>query len=195
MSCRDWEERIALHAGGEQTGEQAAEVERHLAECAGCRETAASYGWGLELLREAHREPIAPAHYAAVRARVLAELGRERRPVWWPVWGWGLAAAVAVVAVMMFPRPVGRASRPAFLPSAPVAQVSRPATPPKSHTAIAKPAAHRRHPTLAQVKQEGRRTHEGRGYPGPPHLEAVTIKLLTDDPNVIIYWIADRKGE
>jgi anti-sigma factor RsiW len=188
MSCRDWEERIALHAGGEQTGEQAAEVERHLAECAGCRETAASYGWGLELLREAHREPIAPAHYAAVRARVLAELGRERRPVWWPVWGWGLAAAVAVVAVMMFPRPVGRASRPAFLPSAPVAQVSRPATPPKSHTAIAKPAAHRRHPTLAQVKQEGRPG-------GPPHLEAVTIKLLTDDPNVIIYWIADRKGE
>ena len=193
MSCRDWEERIALHAGGEQTGEQAAEVERHLAECAGCRETAAAYGWGLELLREAHREPIAPAHYAAVRARVLAELGRERRPGWRRPWVWGLAAAVAVAALVMFlrPVPVGRAGvptsfvgPPAFLPSAPVAQVS----PPEAETAGANPAAQRRHPTLAQVKQEGRPG-------GPPHLEAVTIKLLTDDPNVIIYWIADRKGE
>ena len=48
-------------------------------------------------MREAHQEPIAPAHYAAVRARVLAELGRERRPLWRHAWAWGLAAAMAVV--------------------------------------------------------------------------------------------------
>ena len=46
----------------------------------------------VELLREAHQEPIDPAHYAAVRARVLAELGRQRRRVWRWVWAGGLAA-------------------------------------------------------------------------------------------------------
>jgi hypothetical protein len=48
------------------------------------------------------------------------------------------------------------------------------------------PVRHRRH-LLARAKQEGRPG-------GPPHLEPVTIKLLTDDPNVVIYWIADEKG-
>ncbi len=38
MRCEQWEERIALHAGGDVTGGDAAQVERHLAECAPCRE-------------------------------------------------------------------------------------------------------------------------------------------------------------
>ena len=78
----------------------------------------------VELLREAHREPIDPAHCAAVRARVLAEIGRARKPVW--RWAWALSAAAVVVAVMLVPR-----SKP------------------------------------------------------------VGIKLLTDDPNVVIYWIGE----
>jgi len=36
----------------------------------------------LKLLREAHREAIPEAHFAAVRARVLSELAAGRRP-WW----------------------------------------------------------------------------------------------------------------
>ena len=77
MTCRDWEERIALHAGGDLPAAEAAEIEAHLAGCEGCRGAAAAYGAGMEFLREAHREPLAEAHYAAVRARVLAELRRE----------------------------------------------------------------------------------------------------------------------
>ena len=37
MNCLDWEERIALYAGGDLTGAEAAEVERHVADCAGCQ--------------------------------------------------------------------------------------------------------------------------------------------------------------
>jgi hypothetical protein len=29
----------------------------------------------------------------------------------------------------------------------------------------------------------------------PEPREQVTIKLLTDDPNIIIYWIVDEKGD
>jgi hypothetical protein len=132
----------------------------------------------VELLREAHREPIDAAHYAAVRARVLAELGRERRPVWRWAWVGGLAAAAVVVAVMLMPRPtpVGQALRPAIVAEA-KAPVYGPAAP-----ALVKAVAHRRR----VLKQEGRPK-------GLPHQdqEPVVIKLLTDDPNVVIYWIGE----
>ena len=39
MNCKDWEERIALQAGGDLTLEEAAAVDHHLADCAQCRET------------------------------------------------------------------------------------------------------------------------------------------------------------
>ena len=128
----------------------------------------------VELLREAHREPIDPAHCAAVRARVLAEIGRARKPVW--RWAWALSAAAVVVAVMLVPRskPVGRASWPAFL-------VYGPARPMEQVAEVPKPVAHHRRPIRRQEGRPG----------GPPHLEPVVIKLLTDDPNVVIYWIGE----
>ena len=133
----------------------------------------------VDLLREAHRESIDPAHYAAVRARVLGQLRRRRHPFWRRAWAWGLAAAAVAIAILMLPRPVGRTSRPAFLvygPSAPMAEAPIPVP------------ARRGHRVLAKAKQEGRPG-------GQPHLDGVTIKLMTDDPNVIIYWIADAEGE
>jgi hypothetical protein len=135
----------------------------------------------VELLREAHREPIAPAHYAAVRARVLAELGRQRRRVWRWVWAGGLAAVALAVMLIPRPRPVGQALRPAIVPEA-TARVFGPAAPVQRAAEIRRPVVHRRR-ALTQVKQEGRPG-------GPPH-QQVTIKLLTDDPNVVIYWIGE----
>ena len=53
----------------------------------------------MDLLREAHREPIPEAHFAAVRARVLsqiaAERGVSRRRIWW--YGFAVAAAAALL--------------------------------------------------------------------------------------------------
>ena len=190
MSCKNWEERVALHAARDLAGADAAEVVRHLADCAGCREAAAAFAWTLEVAREVHAEPIAPAHYAAVRARVMGKLAEERRPVWRSFWAWGLAAAA--VAALVVALSVGRTSRSAFRagvsapaatapevavlqygPAAPVLPVKRPIRKP---VAMARPV----------VRQEGRPG-------GPPH--SMTIKLLTDDPDVVIYWIADAEGE
>ena len=61
----------------------------------------------LEILREAHGEPIAEAHYAAVRARVLSELAVERRP-WWRTWAYGFVAVAALAAMLLaafWPKP------------------------------------------------------------------------------------------
>ena len=70
----------------------------------------------VELLREAHREPIAEAHYAAVRARVLSQLAVERRP--WRRWMWGYGVGLVAMAMLLtifWPRhaPVGQALPPA----------------------------------------------------------------------------------
>jgi len=193
MSCGAWEERIALFAGGDLAGAEAAEVERHLAECAACRERAAAYAWSLETAREAHAEPIAGAHYAAVRARVMGELRAGRRPVWRWAWAGGLAMAAMVTGIMVLPKtvPVGQASRPAQA-QGPVSQVAAlvygPAAPARgiAQSKASRPV-HPRRPIVAQTGQE-----EGRPG-GLPH--QTVIKLLTNDPDVIIYWIAEGEGE
>jgi anti-sigma factor RsiW len=183
MTCRDWEERIALHAGGDLPAAEAAQLEAHLAACESCRGVAGMYASGLELLREAHREPIGEAHYAALRARVLAELRLGRRPAWRWIWIGGLAAAAAAVVLLLWPRPVHTPERiiVAAIPPAAVQTVE---------PAVAAPAR-MRHPRRlvrrATVAPLAAVVPEPEKRPAEPLL----VKLLTDDPNVVIYWIAD----
>ncbi len=176
MTCKDWEERIALHAGGDLPAAEAAELETHLAACDECRGAAGMYGAGIELLREAHREPIAEAHYAAVRARVLAELRQERRPVWRWIWVGGLAAVAVAAVLMLWPTPVHTPERiemAAIRPAAPHIEAPRPVAP-------ARVVHPRRAVARATVSEPKKRPSE-----------PLVVKLLTDDPNVVIYWIAD----
>jgi anti-sigma factor RsiW len=167
MNCFAWEERIALYAGGDLGPVEAQAVERHVGECASCQLLLSGLRESLSLVREAHVEPVDAAHFAAVRARVLAEL--ERRPARWWRFGWvyALAAAAVVMLVAMWPRPEQRmvvAIPPS--PAAPlVARVPIPAGP------------------------LYRETRERKGA------ETVMVKLETDDPDVVIYWIAETKGE
>ena len=183
MICREWEERIALHAGGDSPAREAEELEAHLAACEGCRRGAAMYGAGLELLREAHGEPLDEAHYAAVRARVLAALGRDRRPVWRWIWASGLAAAAAVAVLLLWPRPE---HTPARLEIAAIRPAER---------QIEEPGptgpAHVPHPRRARKAAPEAVVSAPEKRPAEP----LVVKLLTDDPNVVIYWIADSKGD
>src|SRR5438105_195593 len=101
MNCKDWEERIALYAGGDLGAPQRLEVERHLGDCAGCQVFASGLMDSLAWIREAHGEEVAPAHYAAVRSRVLAGVKQRRRRLW----VWGLAAASAACAAWFLAAP------------------------------------------------------------------------------------------
>ena len=178
MNCRDWEERIVLHAGGDLPSAEAAEVERHLRECAGCQMLASGLKQSLALLKEAHDEPLAPVHFSTVRARVMAELEQKRRPLWAWAWSFGLAAAVVALLVMLAQRPGRTPER-----RAPVVAVNHPPVvvarwpvvpPPPPHPRVARRVAR---PIM----------------PDTPNPEPLIVKLQTDDPNVVIYWIADRK--
>jgi anti-sigma factor RsiW len=167
MNCFDWEERIALYAGGDLGPAEAQAVERHVAECAGCQLLLSGLRESLSLVREAHVEGVDAAHFAAVRARVLSELERGLAHRWRFGWVYALAAAAIVMLVAMWPRPEQRMV--VAMPPAPIA------------------------PVVARVPIPA----------GPLHLETrertdaetVIVKLETDDPDVVIYWIAETKGE
>ena len=119
-----------------------------------------------EILRSAHAEPIDPAHYTAVRARVLAEIERSRAPWRRLAWISGVGALLAIAAVFLtLPRPSLPELRPVAIaiPRAPEPPVTRPQP---ALTAAAKPKVR-------------------------PRREPLTIKLQTSDPNIVIYWIAD----
>ena len=161
MNCAEWQERIALHAGGDGTPAESAMVERHIGECAGCQVFWSGVKESLAVMREVHAELPEAAHFAAVRARVIGELGPSRggwrRLAWIPV-----VAAITVLAVVLWPSRTQVPSAPrmmAAIPSAPlVASPERP-------------------PHVARVR--------------PVKREPLTIRLQTSDPNIVIYWIAE----
>ena len=168
MNCVEWEERVALYAGGDLAAEETAGVERHLGECAGCQVFASGMKQALETLREAHGETPVEAHFAAVRARVMERVASPRRMAWWYAVAAAAAVLVAALAVRLEWRPV---------PPVPVAAVRTPPPPagalviPKRTERAARPAGIRRART-----------------------EQVLVRLETDNPDVVIYWIAETKG-
>jgi hypothetical protein len=184
MNCANWEERIALYMGGDLRAAESPEVERHLAECPGCQVFASGIRESLAVLREAHAEDVDELAFVAVRARVLSRLERGHAPLWRSAWVYGLLAAALLLA-MVWMRPAGpKPHIEAVRHQAPVPQ------------AVVTPIPVE--PTPVRVVRAHRRRH--RRPIGPPLIAAspekpLVVKLVTDDPNVVIYWITDTRGE
>jgi anti-sigma factor RsiW len=131
MNCMEWEERVALYAGGDP----AEGVEQHLAECDECRTFCAGLRETLESLHAAHRDGIDAAHFTAVRAGVIAEIERSRRA--WRRLAWVSGVGIAAMLLLGLalrpgplpapPRPVLAAIPPAELVRTPPAHQSAPA--------------------------------------------------------------------
>ena len=167
MNCREWEERIAGDLDDAAVG-------RHIAECPGCQVFASGLRQTLADLRRAHtEEEIASAHYAAVRARVMAEL-RPRRP-----WGWVWAAA-GVAAAVFVALSVESRMKVAELPQREIVAVVPPP-----------PAA----PVVRQAEPETRAGRPVQRARARAKTEEVVMKIETGNPDVVIYWIAEAKGE
>ncbi len=182
MNCREWEERLASYAGGDLLPPEKAAVERHLQDCAGCQLFLSGLTESLLLLREAHGDGPAPAHCAAVRERVLAELGRPRRPWYLGRWALGLATAALVVLMALWMWPAHRQPQP----------------PPRSAEMASPPVPRPVVPSVESAPPRVRRAHVPRRRRPVPLAEParpLVVKLVTDDPNVVIYWITETRGE
>jgi hypothetical protein len=161
MNCVEWQERIALHAGGDAGPAEAATVEQHLGECAGCQVFWSGMKESLAVLREVHAELPEAAHFAAMRARVIGEIEGSRHG--WRRLAWiSAVAAMAVLAMTLWP--------------------SRTAVPAPQRMMAAIPSA-------PLVVSPARPTHVARVR--PEKREPLTIRLQTSDPNIVIYWIAE----
>jgi hypothetical protein len=183
MNCRDCRERIARDGGGP-------EIESHLEGCADCREFQAGLRETLRFLRETHEWSLEETHLAAVRARVLERLESRRR--WWPVWAAGLAAAAATLLALVWA--VSLHQRAERVETRFVAK-------PPAHTAPVEraPGSSAAPPVLAAEKApRPKPPARVRRMPRPPiaePAEPLMVKLVTDDPDVVIYWIIDAKGD
>jgi hypothetical protein len=193
VNCTDWEERVSLYAGGDLAAAEALDVERHIAGCAACQLVLSGVREGLELLREAHDAEIAPAHLAAVRARVLAQLGRER-VLWWRVWLFGLALGTAALIAALAVWPGRQPGTPETTMPAPPQLAVHHAPPPDvalvpPEAAMPADAAPLRR--VRSVRRKPRKLAPRNSGPAEP----LVVKLVTDNPDVVIYWIADKRGE
>jgi hypothetical protein len=126
-----------------------------------------------ELLREAHQEPLAQAHFDAVRARVLERLQPRPRRIWWPLWVGASLVAPGGVIWMALVGQVVRLPRTRQGPAPPIAAITR--------APEVAPVAPKPKPRVHRAKK--------------PLTEPLLVKLITDDPDVVIYWIADPKGD
>jgi anti-sigma factor RsiW len=163
MSCVEWEELVALHAGGDLTGAEAAAVERHLGECSACQLLWSGVRESLAVLQAAHAELPAAADFTAVRSRVRAELERRAQPWGRLAWISGVAAAAVLLLVLAFwPARVTVPEAPRMLARIPPAPEAR-----------------------VRVRQAAARAARR------PGRAPMTVKWQTADPKIVIYWIAD----
>lgn len=165
----------------------AAEVDAHLAVCPGCaalRREMEEDRSGLLALGEI--EP-AEMEVEALRQRVLARAGEARPARAWWLWASALAAAVVILAVWLVP------ARQRFQPVvAPVAAKTPAAVRPVE---LAQAPAPRRRPKRARPARTGieiESVRETKDIDGAP---VQWVKVRTQDPRVVLYWIVDLKGE
>jgi len=167
MNCTGWEERIALHAEGDLPQQEQAAAEQHLVECPDCREFLKELKQSLGALRAAHAEPLKAAAFTVVRARVLAQIGHDRGRAWRLGWIGALALTAAVLVTLFLPRQV---PPPKMVAAPPVQLAIVPPAPVIS-------------PLATPLPRRKRRT--------APRPEPLVVKLITDDPEVVIYWITN----
>ena len=181
MSCRDMEKLIALQAEGDLPASDAGRVLGHMETCAICRALLAELALSQTALRQLRDEPLDESAVAAWRRGVIGriEAGDPKRRF---VWAWALAAAVAgVLLVVAMSQMTSRPIPPA--PSAP--SIASVMAPPPLAVVAAEPVQ----------PQPAVRARRPRPRPRPmPDAEPLLVRLETSDPDVIIYWIVDKKG-
>ena len=142
------------------------EFAEHVKVCEECRE--------LEKNRAALREWTIPqTAFAAVRQSVLSEIqARKRRAMWWSL---STAAAAACAGFVL------------------LWSLARPIAPPEPMVAKKEPPKIEWTPRAAHPASSGRYLAKAR--PAHKSEPIVAVKMLTDDPNVIIIWLVDQKGD
>jgi len=202
MSCREFEGLIALHVEGDLDGTEQQRVESHLHGCLDCQSLADELRESQAAFKAMRQDVADQSTLSSVRARVLADVaGMESRSLlerlFWG--GFRQRATLAGIAVLLVSGALFwlsyRQTGPRSNATDPVAVVRIPTPEPEFVVAPTPPSPVP--PPKPEVRRARRQTpRQVVVSPEPqPQVTQVTIKLLTDDPNVIIYWLGDEKGD
>lgn len=174
MNCDAFEPLIALYVGADLPDRDRPQVEQHLAACPDCRQLLEDLQANHAALRELGSEAVDAVMLTAVRAGVLAGIGERRRRVW--PWVAAFAAAAALVAALV------------VTPRKPIEQ---PQPPPQVARVVVAPER------VVEETVAPRRRRVARRRPTPPPREAqpLVVKMLTDDPDIVIIWLVDQRGD
>jgi hypothetical protein len=193
MSCRDFEKLIALHVEGDLENALRSRVEAHLRVCSSCWDVAEDLKESQSVLKAIRQDVPDRAMLSNVHARILNDVAQIEPGTWFErilIGGFRQKATLAGVILMIVaggtlwfsqrlqfsveppPEIVWSTPPPAAVASSPPPE---PVAPPPARKARVRP----RQPAVASAE---------------PH-ETLTVKLLTDDPNIIVYWVIDDKGD
>jgi anti-sigma factor RsiW len=199
MSCSDFERLIALYVEDDLYVAEQRQVESHLNVCPECRSLAADLKRSQAVFTAIRRDLPDQMTLLSIRTRVLDEVAGMQSGNWFERWFFGgfrqraMLAGIAMLFVggwVLWSLQKPQAS--VALPDVPVV-VYQPAVVtleplPQTPPPVPAPKRRIRQPRLISVAAPVDVSEE----PQPP----VTIKFVTDNPNVIIYWLGDeRKGD
>ena len=201
MNCSTSRECLALWIEGDLPEAQVQLMERHLSSCPACRTFRTELGDSQTRFRALLDEPVNVEALDRIRGAVLGRTSRgsktagDKRPLI-PAWAYTAAAALLIALIgwtALRPsqevEPV-RTAQVEAIPEAP--EVLRPpevAQPePVAMAAIREDLAPAPQPAIVEPKTVvADRTRA-------TNTQSLTVKLLTDDPNVIIYWVIGQVG-
>lgn len=189
--CTGFEQLIALYVEGDLSEFDRDRVAVHLHECSSCWDLAEDLKESQAVFKSIREDVPDATALSVVRERVLSEVDELHSMTWFErfVFG-GLRRKAALASIALFIIGSGALwlmREPVDVPAPPVLVIVPPVPdiPPEP-------------PVLAPVPRVVRRR-----VPEPPPVlvaaakepRQVAMKFFTDDPNVIIYWLVDEKGD
>lgn len=191
MKCTFSERDLALYVEGDIAEACLLNIQKHLSACGRCKTLAEELRKSQAVLKSLRQEHVSAAALSQVQTRVVAEIAARAKPVWgrwvYAIIGFAVAGAVAIGAWTRVQKPntVGSVPRVAAAPF--------PAIHPPERSAASEPSA------VRPLKVKKRRhapprveTPAQTDVTSPPAKQLV-VQLMTDDPNVVIYWLIDEK--
>jgi anti-sigma factor RsiW len=174
MSCVKFESLIALYVESDLAEREQRLVEAHLETCDGCRGFAADIRDSQAALKELRMDFVEDSALHEVHAEVLNQLASSKT-VPWPKY-----AIAAMLLVGLWAGWLWRARTAAPPEVQPRAAVI---TPPRLVTV---PVLRQRpHTRVVRHHQPAAPTFQS---------EPLVVKMITDDPQVVIYWLVSQNG-
>jgi hypothetical protein len=219
MNCAHSERDLALFVEGDLGPAALHAIEGHLAECRTCRALAEDLRTTQATFKDLRQEIVDPASVLDVRRRVLVELDELDSKTEWgrKIERWlflgarrgyaaaGVAFVLAVcVSAIVWRFSLNRPLPPAAAESLTIAPKKSAERPQPAAEAAAErvpartTAAKRTNTFVPGTGAESRRSRVGGGVAATQapagESKEVVVKLLTDDPNIVIYWLVDQNG-